>query len=54
MGNELHEANSHSASQENARLLRNPKGHYRVHKRPSLVRMLSQKYPVHPFQLPFP
>jgi hypothetical protein len=41
--------NSHSASQEIPRLLRSSKIHYRVHKSPHLVPILSQMHLVHSF-----
>jgi hypothetical protein len=48
------EADSHSASQEIPCLLCNPKVHYRVHKSPLPVPVLSQMNPVHTFRLYFP
>jgi len=41
------EANRFAASQEILRISRNPKVHYRTHKRPSPVSILGQSNPVH-------
>jgi len=41
------EANWFAASQEISRISRNPKGHYRTHKRPPPVSILGQPNPVH-------
>ena len=41
------EANWFAASQEIPRISRNPKVHYRTHKRPPPVSILDQPYPVH-------
>ena len=40
-------ANQFAASQEIPRISRNPKVHYRTHKRPSPVSILGQPNPVH-------
>ena len=41
------EANCFAASQEIPRISRNPKVHYRTHKRPPPVSILTQPYPIH-------
>jgi len=41
------EANWFAASQEIPRISRNPKGHYRTHKRPPTVSILGPPNPVH-------
>jgi len=41
------EANWFAASQQISRISRNPKVHYRTHKRPPPVSILGQPYPVH-------
>jgi len=43
----MSEADSHSESREITRLLWNPKGHYCVHKSPSLDHILSHSHPLH-------
>jgi hypothetical protein len=48
------EANNHSASQEIPRPSWNPKVHYRVHKDPSLLYILSQMHPLHTLPSYFP
>jgi hypothetical protein len=47
------EANSFSASQEISRFLWNPEVHYRIHKTPSPVPILSQLNLVHAAPSPF-